>query len=129
MWHNFLFPAPHIQNHHTYCLYFNQHKTIYPDAQTVETHLYLKLTSFCVNILIIVLFRVLIGEINIADFNFHSSYNFKKCLVRKIYHALAENIRNHASIQSCATIDQPVKRHSNGVSLAGRYKNLQSCRN
>ena len=33
---------------------------IYPDAQTVETHLYLKLTSFCVNILIIVLFRVLI---------------------------------------------------------------------
>ena len=30
---------------------------IYPDAQTVETHLYLKLTSFCVNILIIVLFR------------------------------------------------------------------------
>ena len=30
-----------------------------PDAQTVETHLYLKLTSFCVNILIIVLFRVL----------------------------------------------------------------------
>ena len=33
---------------------------IYPAAQTVETHLYLKLTSFCVNILIIVLFRVLI---------------------------------------------------------------------
>ena len=33
---------------------------IYPNAQTVETHLYLKLTSFCVNNLIIVLFRVLI---------------------------------------------------------------------
>ena len=33
---------------------------IYPDAQTVETHLYLKLTSFYVNTLIIVLFRVLI---------------------------------------------------------------------
>ena len=33
---------------------------IYPDAQTVETHLYLKLTSVCVNILIKVLFRVLI---------------------------------------------------------------------
>ena len=31
---------------------------IYPDAQTAETHLYLKLTSFCVNILI-VLFRIL----------------------------------------------------------------------
>ena len=30
-----------------------------PDAQTVETHLYLKLTSFCVNIIIIVLFRIL----------------------------------------------------------------------
>ena len=33
---------------------------IYPDAHTVETHLYLKLTSFCVHILIIVPFRVLI---------------------------------------------------------------------
>ena len=32
---------------------------IYLDAQTVETHL-LKLTSFCINIPIIVLFRVLI---------------------------------------------------------------------
>ena len=26
---------------------------IYPDAQTAETHLYLKLTPFCVNILIV----------------------------------------------------------------------------
>ena len=34
-------------------------RAIYPDAQTAETHLYLKLTSFCVNILI-VLFRILI---------------------------------------------------------------------
>ena len=33
---------------------------IYPDAHTVETYLYLKLTSFCVHILIIVLVRVLI---------------------------------------------------------------------
>ena len=33
---------------------------IYPDAHTVETHLYLKLTSFCVHILIIVLVRILI---------------------------------------------------------------------
>ena len=33
---------------------------IYPDAHTVETYLYLKLTSFCVHILIIVLVRVLV---------------------------------------------------------------------
>ena len=33
---------------------------IYPDAHTVETYLYLKLTSFCVHILIIVLVRALI---------------------------------------------------------------------
>ena len=26
---------------------------IYPDAQTAETHLYLKLTPFCVNILLV----------------------------------------------------------------------------
>ena len=32
---------------------------VHPDAQTVETHLYLKVTSFCVNILI-VLFMILI---------------------------------------------------------------------
>ena len=82
----------------------------------MRKHLYLKLTSFCVNILIIVLFRVLIGEIHISDFNFHSSYNLEKCLVRKIYHALAENIRNHTSIQSCANIGPTVKLHSNGVS-------------
>ena len=71
---------------------------IYPDAQTVETHLYLKLTSFCVNILIIVLFRVLIL---VLIFKKHlglhfcsSSYNLNKCLVRKIYNALAENTRD-----------------------------------
>ena len=33
---------------------------VYPDGQTVETHLYLKLTLVCVNILIKILFRVLI---------------------------------------------------------------------
>ena len=72
---------------------------IYPDAQTVETHLYLKLTSFCVNILIIVLFRVLILVLILVKkhFGLHfrsSSYNLNKCLVRKIYNALAENTRN-----------------------------------
>ena len=90
---------------------------IYPDAHTVETHLYLKLASFCVHILIIVPFRVLI----LVKLTFRSSsYNLSKCLVRKIYHALAENMRNPASIQPRATIGLPVKRHSNGVSLAGR---------
>ena len=64
----------------------------------------------------IVLFRVLIGEIHISDFNFHSSYNLEKCLVRKIYHALAENIRNHTSIHSCATIG----RRWNAIRMAFR---------
>ena len=64
---------------------------IYPDAQTSETHLYLKLTSFCVNILI-----VLLSSINISDCNFRSSsYNLNKCLV---------NMRKSASIQSRATV-------------------------
>ena len=68
---------------------------IYPDAQTVETHLYLKLTSFSVNILIIVLFRVLILVKKHFGLHFRSSsYNLNKCLVRKIYNALAENTRN-----------------------------------
>ena len=96
---------------------------LYPDAQTVETHLYLKLTSFYVNILIIHV--VHFGSINISVCNFRSSsYNLNKCLVRKIYHALDENMRNPASNQSRATIGPPVnavlpigKRHGNTVTM------------
>ena len=92
---------------------------IYLDAQNMETHLYSKLTSFCVNNLThISLYGCNFGLINSLDCNFRaSSYNLNKCLVRIII--LAENIRNPASIQSHATIGPPVKHHSNGVSLAG----------
>ena len=90
---------------------------IYPDAQTAETHLYLKLTSFCVNILI-VLFR----SINISDCNFRSSsYNLNKCLVRKIYQALAENMRNQASIQSRATVGPAFEWRFSGRPIVARF--------
>ena len=95
---------------------------IYPDAQIVETHLYLKLASFCVNILIIVLFRVVIlVKKTISDCNFRSSsYNIKKVFGTENIPHIGRKHEEPASIQSRATIGPPVKRHSNGVSLAGR---------
>ena len=73
---------------------------IYPDAQTAETHKYLTLPSFCVNILI-VLFRILI----LVQKTFRTAISAHQVIISiSVWYGKPENMRNPASIQSRVTV-------------------------
>ena len=90
---------------------------IYPDAQTAETRLHLKLTSFCVNILIVLL-RILI----LVQSTFRTAISTHQVIISIIvWYGKAENMRNPASIQSRATVGPAFEWRFAGGPIVARF--------